>query len=624
MKFFPYAQVRKHQDAFIKDVNETLEKKKILLANAPTGIGKTAAVLSPAIEYAIKHDKTIFFLTPRHTQHKVVIETLRLIHEKGINFSAIDIIGKKWMCAIPGSTNLNSTDFSQLCKQLRENNACKYYEASKKNKNVLTEILHVEEAVEQLTEQGLCPYYTTIAFAKKAKVIIGDYYHVFSENTRKALFKHTEKELKDAILIIDEAHNLPGRIRELLSARTSNLSLSLAFREAQKYNKQTADTIQQIGNALKNKGDTMHGEEGLIHREWFLQELEESLTTTIENFLITLEKIAEKTRENKKNSYCGALADFIENWMTQHEEYVRFIRRESFKGKEYYSLNNNCLSPAIITSNVLKSSHSTILMSGTLQPLEMYADLLGTPNAILKKYESPFPKKNRTILIVPETTTKYSKRSENEYKNIAEKCVKIINSQKVNTAIFFPSYALKNDIYQYIRDTSEKTIFIERQNMTKQEKTEMIEKFKKYSQNGGATLLGVISGNFAEGIDYPGEFLQMIIVVGIPLAKPNLNTRAIIQYYQNSFGKGWEYGYTYPAITKVLQASGRAIRSENDKGAIILLDERYIHENYLPSLPEDVEITTKPVEKINKFFNKNIIENNYENINKNFETKKIE
>ncbi len=239
-------------------------------------------------------------------------------------------------------------------------------------------------------------------------------------------------------------------------------------------------------------------------------------------------------------------------------------------------------------------------MSGTLTPTSMYKDILGfKDNVIEKEYKSPFPKKNRLSLIIPKTTTKFVERNLIQFREIAKVCGDIVNLIEGNSALFFPSYELMESISMHLN--CNKPIFKEKQNLTKQEKEKMLAAFK--SQNKGAVLLGASTGSFGEGIDMP-NVLKAVIIVGLPLEKPNVEKKLLIEYYDNKFGRGFEYGYVLPAITKCLQNAGRCIRSETDRGAIIFLDERYAWRNYYQCFPEDweIEATEDYGEVLREFF----------------------
>jgi len=172
-----------------------------------------------------------------------------------------------------------------------------------------------------------------------------------------------------------------------------------------------------------------------------------------------------------------------------------------------------------------------------------------------------------------------------------------------NSVIFFPSYSFRNRVNEFFAEECDKTLFLEEPGLTKEDKGNLLERFKEYKDTG-AVLLGVAGGNFAEGIDLPGDFLKAVIVVGLPLAKPDLETQELINYYDKRFGRGWDYGYVFPAIIKTMQSAGRCIRSEEDRGVIVFMDERYVWRTYLQCFPKDwkIKIEKKPYGLIKLFF----------------------
>jgi DNA excision repair protein ERCC-2 len=234
----------------------------------------------------------------------------------------------------------------------------------------------------------------------------------------------------------------------------------------------------------------------------------------------------------------------------------------------------------------------------------MYAEVLGLPkNVTLKEFPSPFPPENKLNLIIAKTSTKYTARSDNQYKDIANILTDIINTTPGNSAIFFPSYYMKEKIDSYLNKV-EKTVFHEIQNMATTEKEEMINRFRSYKKTGAA-LLAVVAGSFGEGIDLPGDELKTVVIVGLPLGRPDLETEALIQYYDAKFNRGWDYGYVLPAFNKIIQNAGRCIRSETDKGVVIFLDERFTWPRYYRCFPSDWKIKVSVdhyKEKIEKFF----------------------
>jgi DNA excision repair protein ERCC-2 len=237
----------------------------------------------------------------------------------------------------------------------------------------------------------------------------------------------------------------------------------------------------------------------------------------------------------------------------------------------------------------------------------MYRDVLGLKrDTILRTYSNPFSTRNRCVLISPTLTTKYEERDDAMYKRIAIACTQIINSVKGNSAIFFSSYGVLNKTLDYLQKLCEKRLFVETRGMTKEGRQELISGFKRNLIAGGGAIVGVQGASFSEGIDLPGDLLSAVAIVGVPFAPPDLRQKAVINYYETNFGKGWDYGYIFPAMNKALQSAGRCIRSETDKGVIAFLDKRFGWSKYSRAIPPDwnVEQTDAFSARIERFFNK--------------------
>ncbi len=617
---FPHSQIREHQDELLHDVQQAVEDGGSVVAHAPTGLGKTAATLPPALSYALEHGKTVWFLTPRHSQHQIAVETLR--NMKGthdVEFTGVDLIGKKWFCNQDGVEDLSGRDFRNFCKTLREEERCQYYNrtfdadegmepkpaAEEKVVELKDQVLHAEETKEAVPK--LCPYYVQMMMAAEAEVVIADYFHLFHEGVRTSLFSRMGRALEDCIIIVDEAHNVPGRVRSLKSARFSMPQLDRALKEVKKFGFYTMEeTLQRLQRELQRIAKQELGSERETHIE--KADLNDRIANfgDIEELIVDLEGIAEEVHEEREKSYCGGIAEFLEAWNGDSTGYARILRRKTARsGNQYIQIEYSCLDPQVSTQEVLTDCHASVLMSGTLTPTDMYVDLCGLDpdTTTAKMYRSPFPNENKMNLIVDKVTTRYKDRDENEFQKIAWYIAKSAEHVPGNVGVFFPSYRMRDRVGDIIRDRTDRRIFEEEQGMTKTEKQAVLKDMMEHKDEGG-TLLGVVGGSFGEGVDYPGKLMEAVFVVGLPLERPDLETKALIDFYDHKFDRGWDYGYSYPAMNRAMQAAGRCIRNEEDEGVVVYMDERYTWGNYRKVFPpeEEFTVTKAPWLEIEEFF----------------------
>jgi len=602
---FPYEQVRPVQDELIDAVRDALESRKDLIVHAPTGLGKTAGVLAPALSHAKAHGLKVLFLTSRHTQHSLAVQTLQDISSRHhVEIRAADMIGKKWMCLFEGAHTL--PDFNEFCRKNKEDGTCEYYSNLRASGKVtpkalemlqsLNIIRHNEEIISMCSDMKLCAYEMAVLLAQKSDVIVADYYYAFHPSVSEQFLKRSGISLSDCIIIADEAHNLPNRIRDLASSRLTSNMLTRAVREAKKYGfNDTTETLSVLLDALGRLG----GRERIVAKEEFTK----LVGSDFRQMAADLEFVAADVREAQRQSALGSVSGFLEAWVGTDEGYARIIKVDEFMGKPNSRLGRNCMDPAAVAKPVLDAAYCTIMMSGTLTPTEMYRDIMGFDKPMEKIFPSPFPNQNRINLVVPKTTTKYTARSERQFSQIAEVCAEIAESVPGNTLIFFPSYYIRDQVARFLPAACKKPIISEKPKLTKEEKGRMLDSFKTHSATG-AVMLGVAAGSFSEGIDLPGDLLKCVVIVGLPLSQPDLETQELIKYYETKFQRGWDYGYIYPAFNKALQSAGRCIRSETDKGAIVFLDERYLWPNYRRLFPRDwdMEVSTEPGEDISLFF----------------------
>ncbi len=643
--YFPYEKVREEQQKLVADVAEAVSKEKIFLAHAPTGLGKTVSTLAPALSYAIENGKKVFFLTPKISQHEIVLETANLMNKKfQLGVKTVDLVGRKQMCVEPFISRVGA-GFYEACAKRKKDKACSYYNNTKgfspKQKAIAyrrkRDIVHAYNnsylyMKEQCQFKGLCPYEITLEMIKGANLIIGDYSHLFHPEIREGILSPSELALEDIVLVVDEAHNMPERIRDMMTTSIDVNAVEKAEKEAKNVGDfETEFLLRDVGKDIVNLGKKLS--------------LEKNEAVLDANDLVFLkrigltdrEKISESankfmTKNKTENCYLLSVEEFLHDVHSEKEHTLFVVER-----KGSLTITVQPLDPADMTYNVLSQVHSAVLMSGTLLPLEMFSDVFGVTSlnskpsskdnplgvtsalelrnsevsgaggeaakVVLKEYKSPFPKENRLNLIATKTTTKYTARSATQYADIALEIDKIVSKVPGNTIVFFPSFELMYSIAGLLK--TRRQVLKQEREMTQDEKTRLVNKFKNLGSGFGGVLLAVSGGSISEGLDFPGDYLSCAIIVGVPFAKMNIYSNALINYCEKKFRKGWDYAYNAPAINKAMQAAGRVIRTETDRGVCVFLDERFGEDRYKKFFPKDftAKHTKEPAKEVEEFFN---------------------
>ncbi len=609
--YFPHPTARDGQAQFIKDASTAIKLNKHLLAYAPTGIGKTAAALVPAITESLKTGKVVFFLTSKQSQHYIAVDTLKIINSIfNAKIKVVDIISKQAMCPRDISEEFHAA-FTLLCRTSQKTGTCSYFKAPEDEDligQIHSNILHVEELKDVAVGHRSCPHKVALKAAASANVIICDYNYIFDQDIRETILESFDKSLDECIVIVDEAHNLPDRIRNYYTQSLTTNMLSEAISEMS--NKQLAHILNMMKKELRKILDAVPpGKEEVVDKDVFLSRIEgimgQSLfeAMDLDSLIKELKKVGEIRMVKGQSSSAAVVSEFLEGYKQDLEGLIR-ISSQKDGSKLYFRL----LDPSVISAPIFKEFHSSIIMSGTLFPTKMFADILGIENGsqILRTYPSPFPPANRPVYVADDVTTLYNERSDAMYERIAKHIGRACKIIPGNVAVFFPSYGLLKEIR--FRIETDKEILAESQASNKAQKRRMLDTLVDLKSTWGGLLLGVMGGSLSEGIDYKDNLLNSVMIVGVPFAPPSLEQSQLIDYYDRKFGRGngRAYGYTSPAINRVLQSMGRCIRSETDRAAIILLDKRFGYPKYSNYFPEDLKMRNmRNIEEELKYFYEN-------------------
>ncbi|HLB67471.1 MAG TPA: ATP-dependent DNA helicase [Thermoplasmata archaeon] len=591
---FPFPRIRPGQDAFLTDAIRAMLEGRHLLAHAPTGIGKTAVALTAALADARRMGHLVFFLTSKQSQHWMAVETLRRIAARGHRVVGIDVIAKRGMC-LQERAPAAETGFQEFCDHLVRSRRCGWFARSAEPavKIAMQKVLHVRELIETAQACGTCPHKAAIEAARQADVVVCDYNYVFSD-IRDRILPRIERTLDEIVLIVDEAHNLPDRIRAHLTGDLDVPTLVRAAKEARIVDSEAGAHLQGIARSVRATLLAENGER-TVGKGILVEAVERGLRGIDYRDLIRFARAAgEALAERGLPSVLPQVTTFLGRWWDHDEGILRLI-----VGGELGRFSIRLLDPAILSGPVFHEVHASILMSGTLHPPEMYANLLGIPpeRRILGVYRSPFPPENRPVLVSPRVTTSYGRRSATMYASIAREAAAAAHAVPGNVAAFFPSYELLENVVAKLRPlVADRTLHVERAEWGAADRARALEAMRSPPDRRHALLLGVLGGSLSEGVDYPGNLLSAVIVVGLPLSPPNLEVEALKAYYATRFGvaKGYDYAYVYPAVSRVLQAAGRCIRSEEDRAAVVVLESRVLDARYSRCFPPDFPLRAVP------------------------------
>jgi DNA excision repair protein ERCC-2 len=415
--------------------------------------------------------------------------------------------------------------------------------------------------------------------------------------------------LSEMVMIVDEAHNLPDYLREIMTMEYSSRAMALAEKEAMDWNDpvihaalSVTDVVAVLRECLDEAiTEYLTGDDGMLPSTFLQDEMmsrlgmsSHSLNMVYKGLMDQGEIIANIKKAKKKlpRSYIGSLGAFLSGWNSADEETNIFL----VTGGDNPKFQAYCLDP-MIAAEPLRYCKSSIHMSGTLAPLKDYTEEIGLEDAVERVFPSPFPPENLKIMYVGDVSTKYDEFNNlpEVYQRMRNHLVSLIKTVNKNTAVFFPSYAvMEKFLADGIEKKMGKELFIERKGMTQPELMEEVSSFKL---SEGSVLFAITGGRISEGLDFPDKDMEMAVLVGIPFPKPTAKQEALRRYYDMKFGNGWEHSAKIPAMRKMRQAIGRLIRSGTDRGAAVILDRRVFNLEEIKA-----ELTEDPCSDVAEFF----------------------
>lgn len=564
---FPY-EYRPGQKKLVSDVYRTIMRQKLLFMQAPTGVGKTISTIFPAVK-AVGEELAdrIFYLTAKTITATVAKETFALLEKNGYRAKTIQITAKEKLC---------------LCDEMECNPVnCPYAKGHFDRVNdAVFDLLHRCEMIErddilsQADRYTVCPFELCLDTASWCDNIICDYNYVFDPNVYlKRFFQEGIKG--DYIFLIDEAHNMVERSRQMYSAQIYKedfLTVKRIMKEHSRSIEKALEKCNKILLGMKRECEnyTVYDTFGNMVFSFM------RLMTLLDEFL---QKANEFPGKKDVMDFYFELRNFLNIYDLVDEHYVMYSELEA-DGR--FMLKLFCVDPSLNIQKRLDKGKSAVFFSATFLPVNYYKSLLSTKKDNYAIYaDSTFDSKKRLLAMATDVSTRYTRRSRSEYERIAGYINAVVTQKTGNYMVFFPSYKMMNDVADiYCEKYADETeLMLQKNNMSEAEREEFLDRF---SEESDRTLVafGIMGGIFGEGIDLKNDRLIGAIVVGTGLPQIS-NERTILKdYYDAENGCGFDYAFRYPGINKVLQAAGRVIRTTEDTGVILLLDERFWQREY--------------------------------------------
>ena len=639
VRFLAHEELREGQVSMTNDAFTAISDGGFMIANAPTGIGKTAASLAAALSVARSIPGTqILFMTGRQSQHRIVVDTVRRINERLPDgeqpVTLVDMIGQNGMC-INDLALQHGGRFRQICGELRGTRKCKPFleDSPGLRLKVLDYPLHVDELVEHAKHwhgeagpQPTCPWKIARETASKADILVCDYNHLFNEDTRDSSLEAMGLAMEDMIVIIDEAHNLPDRIRRGLSRTLNDKLLRDTIYELEEY----CDVLKEKGlnstldealfertracetalkrfkgrlstwireqkEANRNLGDIGAEIEVRVEADQILSMLRQELSGDISGESIDLNGLIgqlflvqvdpDDDEEEMATDRLASVLSILDRYAQSPAMCVVLTSRA-----DESRITTHLLDPAIVSGNVFHTVRGGILMSGTLTPPEMYAESLDIPSTRpigTASYPSPFLDDRRPVIIASDVTSKYTERGPENTRKIRQHIHALLQNTPGHVAVFCQSYRMLEEVVEEA-DWPGRMLLIESRNWTKKRVESALKQLHDARNRGTKVLIaGVFGGRLSEGVDYSQNILDAVVCVGIPVAPKSVPQDALREYIEKKHGqgKGWKYGALQPAVNSVLQGMGRAIRKIEDRAFILLLDNRLLSGQYRSCLP---------------------------------------
>ncbi len=573
---FPFEAYRPGQRRMAVDVYRTVKDRGQLLVQAPTAIGKTMAAVFPSLKALSEGlTETIFYLTARTTGRTVTEKALDELRGKDLRAKSVTLTAKEKICFNPDKAcNGDECAFARG-----------YYD---RLEGALDELFQHDAFTRARVEavarkHQVCPFELSLDLSVWADCVICDYNYAF--DPRVYLRRFFMEDRGDYTFLIDEAHNLVDRSREMFSAEIRKRPFGKLRRAVKNHELQLYRSLGRIDKWLRDSRKRCEVSGGSLSEKAPPEDLYPLLkrfTGEAERFLATHTRADVPYREDVLDVYFDAgrflkvSEQYDEAYFTCYEASGRDLRLKLF-----------CSDPSGQLGQALKRGRSAVFFSATLTPAEYFQSVLGCKEeARTIRLPSPFPPENLCLLINDRIATTYQRRDETKLR-VSRSLAAFVKQKKGNYLLFLPSYEYMTSIYElFASECPDLESFAQAPGMREEERDRFLQRFGEENDQHQVGF-AVMGGIFAEGIDLVGERLTgaAIVSVGLPGLSPE--RERIRDHFTQKDDTGFEFAYLFPGMNRVLQAAGRVIRSEQDRGAILLIDQRFSHARYRSLFPPE-------------------------------------
>lgn len=565
---FPF-EYRLGQKKLVTDVYKTIIRDKRLFLEAPTGVGKTISTIFPAVKAMGKGMVSkIFYLTAKTITRTVAEETIQQLTKEGLRIKSVTITAKEKICILD-KPDCNPTACPRAKGHYDRVNGAVFDLLNNENEVSRDALLNYAE------KHSVCPFEMCLDVTTWADSIICDYNYAFDPNVYLRRFFLGGKN--DYLFLIDEAHNLVERAKEMYSAVLNKKQFLAVKKLVKDKNKKLEKRLQVCNEDLLK-----------MKRECENCRVQDNITDFILHLMRLMTEYDEFLQEYPNlegREECLLLYLDIRHFLNIYEIYnEKYITYTDYDEQEEFRIKLLCMNPSENLNQCLEKGKSAIFFSATLLPIHYYKEQLGGRVDDYAVYApSPFNHENRLLMIGKDVSTKYTRRNEFEYRKILDYIVRFTNTVVGNYMVFFPSYQMLNQVAELAAGVLEDVV-IQKSNMTEADKELFLQDFteKPVKSRIGFCVMG---GVFSEGIDLKNDRLIGVVIVGTGLPMIGSERELFREYYDRINGKGFNYAYLYQGMNKVLQSAGRVIRTMEDKGAILLLDERFEQKQYKDLFP---------------------------------------